>query len=90
MNPRRNTGLCALSVLISFTSALTAQEPSSAEVDQAAELAKKLANPVANLVSVPFQANHHFGIGGRCYVEAAIGGSEWCLSAGLTLLFPAN
>ena len=36
--------------------AASAQEASQA--DQAAELAKKLANPVAALISVPFQYNY--------------------------------
>lgn len=35
----------------------------SQEVDQAAELAKQLSNPVASLISVPMQANWDFGIG---------------------------
>jgi hypothetical protein len=33
------------------------------ETDQATELAKKLSNPVANLISVPLQANWDYGIG---------------------------
>ncbi len=37
-----------------------AQEP---PVSNAAELAKKLSNPVADLISVPFQANWDYGIG---------------------------
>lgn len=56
-------GLSALAALLSFVAPLVAQEHSATEVDQAAELAKKLANPVASLVSVPFQANYDFGIG---------------------------
>lgn len=34
-----------------------------AQDDQAAELAKQLNNPVASLISVPFQANWDFGLG---------------------------
>ena len=41
---------------------LVAQE-AAAEVDAAAELAKKLSNPVAALISVPIQNNFDFGAG---------------------------
>src|SRR5262245_62894389 len=34
-----------------------------AQSDSTAELAKKLQNPVANLISVPLQSNWDFGIG---------------------------
>ena len=40
------------------TSALTLAAPSWAQQDQAAELAKKLSNPVASLISVPLQYNY--------------------------------
>jgi hypothetical protein len=42
---------------------LTLAPVDSAEQDQQAELAKKLQNPVANLISVPIQNNWDFGIG---------------------------
>jgi hypothetical protein len=39
------------------------QERPAPSPEEAAELAKKLANPVANLISVPFQNNTFYGIG---------------------------
>jgi hypothetical protein len=39
-------------------SALALATPAWAQADQAAELAKKLSNPVASLISVPLQYNH--------------------------------
>ena len=42
---------------------LIAQEPVQDENAKAAELAKKLSNPVASLISVPLQNNLDFGIG---------------------------
>jgi hypothetical protein len=63
MKTHRISKIVALATLVSGTSYLSAQDSPTAEVDQAAELAKKLANPVASLVSVPFQANYDFGIG---------------------------
>ncbi len=40
-----------------------AQEKPAASSTDAAELAKKLANPIASLISVPFQNNSDYGIG---------------------------
>jgi len=49
----RQSGMLALA-----TAAVTLAAPASAQSDQAAELAKKLSNPVASLISVPLQYNH--------------------------------
>ena len=38
--------------------ACAAAAPARAQADQAAELAKKLSNPVASLISVPLQYNY--------------------------------
>ena len=43
---------------LAVTAALVMTAPAWAQADQAAELAKKLSNPVASLISVPLQYNH--------------------------------
>jgi hypothetical protein len=45
------------------THAITAQDKPAPATSDAAELAKKLSNPVASLISVPFQNNTDVGIG---------------------------
>lgn len=42
---------------------LCAPEARGAEEESATELAKKTQNPVADLISVPFQSNFNFGAG---------------------------
>ncbi len=49
---------CAVAVF----SALMAAGPAMAE-DDSQELAKQLSNPLATLISVPFQGNYNSGIG---------------------------
>jgi hypothetical protein len=49
-------------VLLAALPAWAQQAPAPA-ADSAAELPKKLANPIANLISVPFQSNWDVGIG---------------------------
>lgn len=56
---KTNLGLV---LLVTFSLTVYAQEEKPAASD-AAELAKKLANPVASLISVPFQNNTDVGIG---------------------------
>jgi hypothetical protein len=55
--------LTLASGLVLTTTALCAPEAATDEQAQNAELAKKLANPVAALISVPIQNNWDFGIG---------------------------
>ena len=57
----RLTILAALS--LSSTTNLVAQQATGDDKANAAELAKKLQNPVADLISVPIQNNWDFGIG---------------------------
>ena len=66
-NPLRTITSLALTVIVNFTTpAARAAEPTAptaAADDAAAELAKKLSNPVAALISVPIQNNFDFGAG---------------------------
>jgi hypothetical protein len=56
--------LCAtLASSILASTRLFAQDAEASSKDEAAELAKKLSNPVAALISVPFQNNFEFGGG---------------------------
>ena len=52
-----------ISALALTTTTLLAQDAAPDDKAAAAELAKKLQNPVASLISVPIQANWDFGIG---------------------------
>ena len=53
------------SLLLSFLTAapLLAQDEQKPAADDAAAIAKKLANPIGALISVPFQNNMDLGIG---------------------------
>lgn len=61
--------IVCISVLLAIPCLLKAQEADKLKgappptANEAAELAKKLANPIASLISVPFQNNTYYGIG---------------------------
>ena len=59
----QNLLAAALVGALAFTTTLRAQETATDDKAAAAEFTKKLANPVASLISVPFQNNWDFGIG---------------------------
>src|SRR5207253_10279879 len=52
-----------LFIILANTSVLLAQTNTSKPATDAAEVAKKLANPIASLISLPFQNNLDVGIG---------------------------
>jgi hypothetical protein len=55
--------LIVLFLIVIFSYSLNAQETQKPAANDPAELAKKLANPVASLISVPLQNNTDVGIG---------------------------
>jgi hypothetical protein len=59
----KNILAAAFACALSFTTTLLAQDAASDPKAAEAELAKKLQNPVASLISVPIQNNWDFGIG---------------------------
>lgn len=62
--PRRH-GLPFASLLLGALLLVTLPAAAAAEEGGADELAKKLQNPVASLISIPFQNNFDSGIGPR-------------------------
>ena len=62
---RKALGLAALVIAVFFFSLLTGNVAQSASAQADTELAKKTQNPVADLISVPFQSNWNFGVGSR-------------------------
>ncbi len=68
------------------------------EKAKAAELAQKLQNPIANLISVPIQSVSQLlkigkqpislALGGKYYADGPEGGPDWGLRFVVQLLFP--
>jgi hypothetical protein len=56
-------GSLAIAIGLTSASAALAEEPSAADEEKTEELAKAAQNPVANLISVPFQFQSNFGVG---------------------------
>jgi len=54
---------CAVLVSVAMNAGNAAEPASDPESKSAEELAKETQNPVANLISVPFQNNFNFGLG---------------------------
>jgi hypothetical protein len=49
--------------MVALSALILASSPAVAQSDDAAELAKKLSNPIASLISLPFQLNYDSGYG---------------------------
>ena len=60
---KRNMVAAVLVASVTFTSVAWAEEGASSSEDSSAELAKKLQNPVADLISVPMKLDWDTGIG---------------------------
>src|SRR5262245_24527040 len=62
MNTRLTLAFAIFASLVTATAAET-NAPADSDQEKMAEIAKKLNNPVASLISVPFQNNFDFGGG---------------------------
>jgi hypothetical protein len=63
MTPKLIAAALVSALAFTSTTTLSAQDAATDDKAAAAELAKKLSNPVASLISVPIQNNWDFGIG---------------------------
>jgi hypothetical protein len=72
---QRAAGLLLLLAVLVMPGAAVAQQPATApppdEDARTLELAKKMQNPIADLISLPFQNNLNFGYGAKRRTPAA-------------------
>ena len=62
-------GMAAMAAILAFGSQALAQEPQAGAAGSAEELARAAQNPIAAMISVPFQNNMNFGYGPNDHIQ---------------------
>ena len=66
---RALVGMAAMAAILAFGYQTLAQEPQAGAADNAEELARAAQNPIAAMISVPFQNNMNFGYGPNDHIQ---------------------
>jgi hypothetical protein len=69
MRRRASGGMAAMAAILGLASQVAAQEPQAATGGSAEELARAAQNPIAAMISVPFQNNINFGYGPNDHIQ---------------------